>query len=196
MRSWSDYQKSIKKAHKKYYKLAKSSNHGYNYKMGWRTHQIAVLTQTNGAVILDSAEAKRQLNGVGITFPEIQELHARIEITVSSTGILHNIFGHPRYFVQRLNDEAIRQAVNFIPQSSVGLITHMAALKFSKVSRPSWKLLDSVHDSLLIEAPIDELDEAEECLCDCMRMDLTSTTGLRYTMEVEAHRMTHYWMKE
>jgi DNA polymerase I-like protein with 3'-5' exonuclease and polymerase domains len=193
--AYREWAKSLKKLHKIYYALSKSAGHGYNYMMGWRTYLNNVLANTNGMVVLTAAEAKDQLEGYGRIMPEVTELQVEIELQVRNTGILHNCFGHPRYFVQRMNMDAIRQAVNFNPQSTVGLITHRAARMFAKESKPSWKLLNSVHDSLVAQAPIEEAEECKLFMEQCLRQPLTSTKGKKYMMEVESFIFTGSWSK-
>lgn len=65
---------------------------------------------------------------------------------------------------QKIRNRAERQIFNSKIQGSSADLTKMAMVRFYKVKRESWRTLLTVHDELVVEAPLDEIEEARAAL--------------------------------
>ena len=159
------------------YDLAKRTVHGSNYSMGWRTFQKTVLQGTSGRVVLSAAECKRLLNAYFTLFPEVKVFQAAADKAAQEFLEINNLFGWSVKLVQRYTAAAGRTAISWGPQSTVGVATVSAAEKFQRYiedRHKAWNLLNCVHDSLLVEAPTNEVHEAADALADTMTFEFTS----------------------
>ena len=182
---WKDLLKQIKNSGAPY-KLGKMTNHARSYKMKWPTFQLSVLTQSEGKLALSNAESKDFLQIWDELFPEVLAWQDKTEATVLETRRLVNLFGYPRDFFGKMNDSLIREAISWVPQSSVGVITHIAYRKAWDTFPSSWKLLGQKHDSFLCECPITDSPDCCKAMSKCIELDLTSTTGNKFKMKSEA----------
>jgi hypothetical protein len=171
-----------------YYALGKMTNHARSYRMKWPTFQIKVLTDTEGKIVLDNREAKELLETWDQLFPEVLEWQALVEDQVRKHRTLSNLFGFPRTFYGRMNDELIREAISWIPQSTVGCITHYAVIGFQKYceshDKKSWWILNNKHDSYLAECPDRDIEECAKVMKACIEnQELTSSRGEKFRMK-------------
>lgn len=159
------------------YDLAKRTVHGSNYSMGWKTMQESILKGTAGRVVLTAAECKRLLNSYFDLFPEVRVFQATFDKHAQEFTTFENLFGWKVKCIQRYTTAVGRTCISWGPQSTVGIATIYAGQKFQlylESHNRSWNLLNCVHDSLLIEAPTDEVVEAANVLADCMTFTFTS----------------------
>jgi DNA polymerase I-like protein with 3'-5' exonuclease and polymerase domains len=86
-------------------------------------------------------------------------------------------------------DSLWKEAYSWIPQSTVGCITNIAWVKmqdYIETHNKNWDLLINCHDSILMQAPLAERDEAAKVLQSFMTMPLTATDGItQYRMKSE-----------
>lgn len=180
--------KTIKDAVREYF-LGKKTIHSFNYDQGPRTFQITTLEESAGSVVLSFKEAKEFKGVWSETFPEIVEGQGITSGKVAATRELRNLFGYPRRFERLWNDELVRQALAFVPQSTVGTITNLAFTELFwriKKEKLPWTLLNNKHDSLLLEVP-DNAEHKEQAIAYCkqhMGRELVSSRGENYNMKV------------
>lgn len=171
------------------YALAKRTVHGSNYSMGWKTFQENILKETAGRVVLTAAECKRLLNSYFDLFPEVRVFQATFDKHAQEFTTFENLFGWKVKCIQRYTTAVGRTCISWGPQSTVGIATIYAGQKFQlylESHNRSWNLLNCVHDSLLIEAPTDEVVEAANVLADCMTFTFASPIdGWTCTIGVE-----------
>lgn len=186
------------------YDLGKRTIHAKNYKMGPRTFQLFVATLSQGAVNLAFKQAKEFLGTHEVIFPEIVEWQELTIKKCKKDRILRNLFGYPREFTHLWNDAVERQVCAFIPQSTIGVITHLAYTELHHriaSERLPWKLLNNKHDSLLLQVP-DNDEHKAMAISYCkahMGRELTSSRGETYRMGVGisvGHNWGHYDEKE
>lgn len=185
---WKDIVKNIK-ANQSRYDLAKRTNHARSYRMRWPTFRLNVLKETEGTIVLSKEEAQGFLNTWDELFPEVVAWQESIEAKVKNEGYLTNLFGFPRSFYRRITDEVIREAISWIPQSTVGCITHYGAATTQnhiEDNDKDWDLLNNKHDSLLLQVPEVDEQESSEALRRAMEIELTSHSGTKFTMRTEA----------
>lgn len=171
------------------YDLSKRTVHGANYQMGWKTFQATVLKNTRGRVVLSPAQCKRLLAMYFELFPEIKVYQALTHEKVKLAMDVVNLFGYEVKFIQRFTDELVRLAVSWGPQSTIGVLACLAAIKhqtYIEDNKLDWHLHNIVHDSCLQSAPEGEIVEAAAKLDSHMRMELTSPVdGWKFTIGVE-----------
>lgn len=162
------------------------ANHARSYRMKWPTFQTKVLADTEGRIVLTNADAKDLLNTWDELFPEVVEWQAQIEHTVRTTRQLRNLFGFPRTFYGRLNDELIRDAISWIPQSTVGCLTHYAVIEcqlWIEEHNKDWWILNNKHDSYLADCPDEEVEECCAVMRKFVERELVSSRGEKYKMK-------------
>lgn len=196
---YKDLLKSIASS-KKEYGLGKLVIHAKNYSMGPKTFQLNVLEHSEGETVLSAKEAKEFLATHEVIFPEIMEWQAIIRGQVAGCRMLRNLFGYPRRFEHIWTDELERQALAFIPQSTVGVLTTLTYTDlwhYIKKNRLPWFLRNNKHDSLLLETP-DQPEHIEHGIAKCKEFigrPLRSTHGEEYSMKVGisiGHNWGHY----
>lgn len=171
------------------YFLGKKTIHSFNYDEGPQTFRVTTLEESEGSIVLSFKEAKEFKNIWAETFPEIPEWQGLTTGRLSATRMLRNLFGYPRRFERLWNDELVRQGLAFLPQSTVGCLTHIAYTELFwriKKERLPWKLINNKHDSLLLEVP-DNTEHLEMGKAYCkqhMGRTLRSSRGEEYQMRV------------
>lgn len=186
---WKKLEKTIKNSTMEY-QLGKKVVHARNYSMGYKTYKDNVLTESHGDIVLSAAEAKYHLQTHEILFPEIILFQERIKQELHANRFLFNLFGHPRRFEKRMTGDVEREALSFIPQSTVGEITNRACVTLQEYIDGSgkagrWHFANNKHDSLMAEVPEEDGMECAKLLVSLLSVPLTSTTGLKYSMGAE-----------
>lgn len=81
--------------------------------------------------------------------PGIKRWHERVELALRTKRKVTNAFGYSRTYFDRI-DQLLPQALAWIPQSTVALVTFEAALDLERTV-PNAQLLIQVHDSLVFQ---------------------------------------------
>ena len=184
---WPVLAKLIKNSPREY-GLGKKTIHAKGYGMRWPTFQLNVLLESAGEIVLSAAEAKLCLNTHEHIFPEVVNWQGELAIKVHKERIIRNLFGYPRRLDGRWNDETEREALSWIPQSTVGVITHKAIRSMnSYIAREHkpWLAIGNKHDSMAYELPTEDKEEWKQIAKQCMEIPLRSTTGVDYQMKGE-----------
>ena len=184
---WKDVAKRIKNSAYEY-DLGKRTCHARNYKMGWGTFRDNVLKETKGQTALTVAESKLFLSTFDDLFPEVLELHAVIEEKILKGRCLRNLLGYERRFEQKITDSYMREAISWVPQSTVGCITHIAVINTQdKIESEGldWNILSNKHDSMMAEVPETEAMEAAKYLNGQLKQKLVGWDGEEFTMGSE-----------
>lgn len=160
-----------------------------NYGMAWKTFLETVLKGTRGRVVLTAAEAKRFLAIYFEVFPEIKFFQIGLEEAVKNGVTIRNLFGHPVTFVRRFTTDLARTGISWIPQSTVGQCSNIAAVKLDEYIRANnkpWLINNIVHDSILAEAPADQVQELADVTAKCLTFTFQSPLdGWECTIGVE-----------
>ena len=184
---WKEKSKEIAKT-KREYPIGKMTRHAMSYGEGPNTLRYSCLEQSGGTLVISAAESKLFLEEAVQDTPEIVDYQQEIQLRLKNERTLRNLFGFPREFFQRYTDQLLRQALAFIPQSTVGCITNIAFTRLQSYIEQNdlaWNLLANTHDSILCECPIGQEDHCLEAL-KFLEMALTSTRGYKYKMGTEA----------
>lgn len=194
---WPELNSRIKHDAIRYY-IGKKIIHMKNYDAKWPTYQLDVLRESSGAVVISDAEAKKDLLMHETIFPEIKEQQGRLLAKVKEERRLNNLFGYPRVFYGRWDGEMQRDALSWIPQSTVGCITHIAIHEinlYAERNDKKWDLLLNLHDAFKYQVPLDDVEEFLEISKKAIERELTSTTGNCFRMRSEAQigkNLGHY----
>ena len=122
---------------------------------------------------------------------------------IIKTSYLYNLFGFPLfcdYYEGMMNkDKFWRESTAKVPQSTVGCITAIAFCKIQAYIEEKglshiWHLRNDKHDSLLLECPENNRDDAAPILQQAIEQELTSPRGETFKMKSEIG-WGYNWMK-
>lgn len=85
-------------------------------------------------------------------FPEVEKWHKRIRLQIETRKYVENVFGYRNVFMGRITNDTFREAVAWIPQSTVANIIDRALVRIYTYL-PQVQLLNQVHDSLVGQYP-------------------------------------------
>jgi DNA polymerase I-like protein with 3'-5' exonuclease and polymerase domains len=135
----------------------KKSNHSFNYGLS-----------PQGFAITYDMELKYARQCYALyhnAYPGLTLWHQHIRNKLGKDRTLENLFGRKRRFLNRWNDDLFKAAYSYIPQSTVGQLLNYGIVEtyyqqdlpeFSFLRK--WDLLNQVHDSMVFQYPIDDLE--------------------------------------
>jgi DNA polymerase-1 len=129
--------------------LAKGGGHATNYIV----HASTLATALN----INQSEAQSFIDNYFLRYPEIKDWHKRIWHELVTTQTISNAFGFRSVYFNRITDATLREAVAWIPQSTVGLVINEAWERLEQTV-PSAEVLLQVHDELIYQIPTAELE--------------------------------------
>lgn len=185
--NWKALNNTIKSHDVRYY-IGKKTAHSKAYKMGWRTFRLSVLKESGGALVLTQQQAQDFLAMYERLFPEIIEWQGEVELALRSDRVLYNLQGFPRTFERQIDDGYVREAIATIPQSTVGCLTHDAAVatyEFILANGCDWVVCNNKHDSYATIAPDAEALEVARHMRDQLAQTFTGRDGVKFTMGSE-----------
>ncbi len=112
------------------------------------------------------AEAERTQKWYFSKFPRIKTWQERMIATMKAKRFVQNCFGYRKYEFDRINDDALRAAAAWVPQSTIGLLINQIWLNTRKYPSLLQVLLQT-HDSLTGQFPTARKDEALVALTEC-----------------------------
>jgi len=143
---------------------------------------------------ISTSEARQLLYKFFDTYKDLAVWTRRIKEIVRSFGQLRNIFGRRRRFwgtqfaLPAVRAAIERQALNFLPQSTASDMCCAAAvdidIEFRRRGMRSGIVL-LVHDSIVVESPEEEVEEAAAIVKSCMEKP---RKGLQIPVHVEVGR--------
>lgn len=167
---------------------AKTVNFGIIYGQG----AFALAEQTG----LSRAEAKQMIDAYFQTYPTMKEWMTAQVKKARELGYVETLLGRKRYlkdiqsnnFVVRSHAE--RNAVNAPIQGSAADIIKIAMIEISKKLKEenrATKMLLQVHDELIFEAPIEEVEAVTALITSCMENAVKTTVPLLVEVGVGDH---------
>lgn len=158
--------------------LAKRVVHACNYGMGEnRLVQVVNEDSKDTGVTLTAAQAKRLIEGYFMLYPEIRETFWReVEHELRYSRTLNTPFGRKRTFYGRWDDKLLREAYSYIPQSTVGDLGAKALVNCYHAVEgviPGAELLLNVHDSILMQCDIQDVERVAEGMERAMAIPIT-----------------------
>lgn len=141
------FRKRIHEVSDKERQLAKTLVHAANYGIGPRTFSKHVGTTEN--------EAANLLNQYYALYPRIKTWHLEVKDFLKTSRVMTTPMGRRRVFFGRWGPDLIREAMAFIPQATVSDLINLGIIRAWKNLPPEWKIMLQVHDSILMQVPID-----------------------------------------
>lgn len=140
------------------YRIFKSFCHG--------THYLGTPAGLSQRLGLTVREAERTQRWYFAKYPSIKLWQNEFKHRVSSRKFVQNIFGYRRYYFGRADDAMLREAIAWLPQSTVALyINHIWLSLFER--HPNIEILMQVHDSLVGQFPSHQRDAALKAIAEC-----------------------------
>jgi len=141
----------------RYYFIAKCCCHSLNYDATAGSLQLSIMVRSEGKVSVTHKQASKYWTVYRTLFPEIPKWHAEVNGLLRRGRTLRNLFGFPRYFSGSFaNENFLKEAYAFIPQSTVGTITNIAFTclqEYIEDKKMDWDLMNNKHDSILMQVP-------------------------------------------
>lgn len=103
--------------------------------------------------------AREFLNQYYAMFPCIKLWHREIESQLGSKRILTTPFGRKRMFFGRWDSNLLREAVAYIPQSTVGDALNYGIVRAYPNLPPTWYFVLQNHDAIMAQLPEETPDE-------------------------------------
>ena len=149
--------------------IAKSINFGIVYGMGSQ--------KLSREVHISKQEAKQFLEKFNQRFPVLAQWLDDNGIKARQTGVIHTVLGHRRIIDEFLSPNKMIQAAgdriaaNSPIQGSASDIVKCAMLRLQSLlaqNNSKARIILQIHDELLLETPIDELERTKAILIDAM----------------------------
>jgi DNA polymerase-1 len=126
--------------------IAKSRVHGANYGIGpAKAAKIAGTTE---------AKAREDLNKYKSMYPNLELWWLQVREQVGKTRVMTTPFGRKRMFFGRWSEDLVREAIAYVPQSTVGDLLNLGIIRCWQALPPKWELLMQNHDSVVAQVPI------------------------------------------
>ncbi len=149
----------------RYYFVGKKIVHASSYGMMAFKFCMSVLEESGGTIVITKKEAEQYLMMFHKLFPEIHIWHSKVYEQVKRYKELRNLFGFPFKFTGYIDENDIRDAYAFIPQSTVGTATNIAITEIQEIiekEKLDYHILFNGHDSITAECP-DHNDHVNYC---------------------------------
>jgi DNA polymerase I len=140
------------------YRLFKSFCHGTHY-LG-TPHGLA---QRLGLTVHEADRTQRWYLG---KYPAIKRWQDDFKARVASRRFVENVFGYRRYYFDRPDDAMFREAIAWVPQSTVALYINRIWMNIYEQHKHIQILLQ-VHDSLVGQFPAHRKEESLKQLAEC-----------------------------
>jgi DNA polymerase-1 len=159
VKGWSDEAIKATDRSQGIYHNCKQGVHATNYGGSARTLAI-----TLGWTVAEAESFQRAWFGL---HPAIAEWHRRVETSLAESRTVFNAFGYRRVYFDRVAG-LLPEALAWIPQSTVALVTDKAAIQLED-ELPWCQPLLQVHDSLVFQYPFSHRNDTQQIL-DAMRV--------------------------
>lgn len=140
--------------------IGKHSNHGLNYKMG--------AFRFSEEYEVDMDEAERVVSAYPITYPGIKTgFWEYVEGCISKNRTLVDLYGRKRVFLGEAGPDLIKDALDFMPQSTLARLTQRGQIKIYNDKSPFMQdveLLNNMHDGLLLQMPYDNIETMAQAI--------------------------------
>lgn len=144
--------------------------HATNYDVGPRT---VVNSLRHHGVYLSGRQESLLRTNTHDRFPGIRLYQSGVQQALRATRILKTAKGMKRYFYSKLDSNTFRRAYAFLPQCTVAEITNDGLVAMEQPIRElGGFVLMQVHDSVLIEIPERNVQEAYNIMVQAMTQPL------------------------
>lgn len=144
--------------------LAKRAVHGLNYGMG-----VLTFAKQCGITQID---ARRVKNLYFSLFPAIEMWQRKVAFDLHKSRMLTTPFGRKRLFLGAYSEQLIKEALAFVPQSTVADVTNAALIRLHGSLPPGARLAITVHDSIVVECSVEMAQEVKAQVVEAMSIPL------------------------
>lgn len=152
------------------YDCGKRSNHGLNYKEGYKGFaSVNGITEADAKRIVESytlrrdgARGRKEYTGV---YPAIARWHDEIEMRVRRDKFLVSCWGRKIPFMGIMDSNLFRKAYAALPQSTVVDLVNRAMVNAFRTRTPAFaraQIMQQTHDSLTYQFPLSRIEEMGE----------------------------------
>lgn len=135
----------------------KNIRYGRNYDMGMRTFADLLGVSMKEARVIANDDDR--------LFPNIRGVYyAEIEQQLMRDRTLTNPLGRKRRFLGKWGDKFLREAYNFIPQSTVADYINWGIIRLDRVLPEGADILLQVHDELVVQCEPSQVEEVSRML--------------------------------
>jgi DNA polymerase-1 len=128
-------------------------------------------------------QAQDFINRWFLAHPAISDWHKAKKKELYDTRCVWNKFGYRMYFFDRV-ENCLPEALAWIAQSTVAIVTHKGMIKISKLL-PEVQLLLEVHDSLVMQAPITKVLELAPKIKEAMQTPVPYADPLTINVDMK-----------
>jgi hypothetical protein len=193
---WTDLNEMIKDSDNwpskdRYYFIAKMFRHAGNYGLAARGAQWNLLEKSEGSIVYEFKDCQRILDTEKRMFPEIGNWQMKIVQEVKQNKILRNLFGFPRRFTSYIPDNKLGEIYMFIPQSTIGTLTHVAITEtqqYIENYNKQWNIIINEHDGFAVECSDSEIENCKNVMANSLEKEFTSPVdGSKFRMKTESY---------
>lgn len=162
-----------------YRDIAKRAAHGSNYNGSARTLARVLRVEEHITQNFQNLYFRR--------FPGIKKWHQKVAQQLQQKGYIETPFGFRRTFWgRRWDDATLREAIAFVPQSCVGVLTAIALWRlWDRFERTGEvQILANIHDAVLIQVDQKRVNELVPQILDLLRIPISITDCEGTTREV------------
>lgn len=148
-----------------YYKRqqCKQAVHGFDYGGSAKTIAAETGMSLNEALVFEARWFSLH--------PKIKEWHNKIKHQLETTQTVHNAFGYRNVFFDRIDVNRWHEALAWIPQSTVAIVTNLGLVNIYN-NLKEVNLLLQVHDSLVMQAPLVSCPDIYQKITNEMRIEV------------------------
>ncbi len=142
---------------------------------------------------MTAAQAQQKIDMFHEGFPNIKVWHARTQAMLKENPTLVNLLGRPHTFLGHWNADMWRKAYNWQCQSLVADIMNLAWVRFDE-RYPQYEVLMQIHDALMIQTRMCDVDKVKAALHECFDIELESF-GVKFKIPIEFKLTEERWSK-
>lgn len=172
-------------SNQRYYYFGKKVLHSGNYGMHGKRFRLDLLAESGGTVVISKQQADKFLMTYHNTMPEIHQWHFQTFQIAKKTNQLRNLFGFPLNITWFVAEDDMKDLYAWVPQSTVACITAKAEIDlqdYIEQNNKNWHILAETHDSYLVEAPDNDVEECNHIMKQCLEQELTAPDGTKFRM--------------
>jgi DNA polymerase I-like protein with 3'-5' exonuclease and polymerase domains len=163
-----------------YRDTAKRLGHGTNYR-GKPPHMASILRVPRPMI------EEFQQAYLGRAFPGISRWHDWVKAKLMRDGWITTFMGRRRkFFGRRWEDETVRSAVAYEPQSAVGQYLNTGLLHLWRAQLPTVELMLQVHDAIVFQYDEDREDEIIPQVLKILQIEVPLMHGRSLVIPTEA----------
>lgn len=157
---------------------AKAVTFGIMYGAG--ANKISGEVSKSSGTFFSKQEAQEVIDEYFKAFHKLKKWIELNQKFIQQNGFIYSFFGRKRRLANVFSEDkgvqshSIRSGLNFLVQSiasDINLLGAIDAHTYIKAYKKDWKIFALVHDSILAEVPVDEVEEYKDLIRSCVQTD-------------------------